>query len=85
MNLKSMLDGLEHGIETAQKIAGPAAALGIPYAGLAQSLLEVATNVRQRVVDGAVVATSDDHERIAKIIIDLEAANDRLNAEIEKS
>lgn len=85
MNLQNVIAGLNEGLVTATKIATPLAALGVPYAGVAKSLLEVAQNVEQRIADGAVVATSTEHEQVKQIIVDLQAANDRLNAEIEDS
>lgn len=85
MDLKTILDGMEEGLATATKIAGPLAALGVPYAGVAKSMLEVAENVRARIEEGAVVASEKDAARIADIITNLQAANDRLAAEIDAS
>jgi hypothetical protein len=85
MDLNDILEGLEQGLAAATKIAGPLAAVGVPYAGVAKALLEVAENVRARIEDGAVVAAEKDRARIADIITSLQAANDRLAAEIDAS
>lgn len=85
MDLNQILFSLQKGINTAQAIAGPLAAIGVPGAGLAKALLEIAENVQTRINEGAVVATSQDRERVKQIIQELQAENDRLNAEIEKS
>lgn len=85
MNLTSVLAGLQKVIDTGQSVAGPLAAMGVPYAGVAKALLDTAENLKNRIDEGAVVATSDDRAQVAKIIEDLQADNDRLNAEIEKS
>lgn len=85
MDLNAVLDGLEQGLSTATKIAGPLAAIGVPYAGVAKELLGVAENLRARIEEGAEVVTAKDRARVADIITGLQAANDRLNAEIEAS
>lgn len=85
MDLETILENLEKGLAAATSIAGPLAAVGVPYAGVAKALLEVAENVRQRIEEGRLVATEKDRARVAEIISGLQAENDRLNAEIEAS
>lgn len=85
MDLKHILSGLEDGLAAAKKIASIGAAVGIPYAGVAESLLEVAENIREKMATGEIVATSDDYAKVAAIIVDLQAENDRLAAEIDAS
>lgn len=85
MDLKTILQNLQKGIDTAQSIAGPLAAIGVPGAGLAKALLEVAENVKARIDEGAVVATSDDAAEVKLIIERLQTINDQLAAEIEES
>lgn len=85
MDLKTILQNLQKGIDTAQSIAGPLAAIGVPGAGLAKALLDVAENVKLRIDEGAVVATTDDEESVKAIIERLQAINDDLAAEIDRS
>ena len=84
-DIQALLKTLQGITETAASVAGPLAAIGVPYAGLAKAGLEIAKNVEQRIADGTVVATSQDHAAVQKVIADLEAANDLLNQEIEQS
>ena len=85
MSLKNIVDQLERGLDTAHSLAATLSAVGVPYAGLARSLLEIAQNVKDRVEEGAIVATSEDRIAVSSILSRLQAENDRLNAEIEKS
>lgn len=85
MDLTSILGNLRTITGAAQAVAGPLAAIGVPGAGLINVALEVANNLQQRMEDGGVVATSDNRAEVKAIIERLQAANDQLNAEIEKS
>jgi hypothetical protein len=85
MDLGKIFSTLQSVTETAESVAGPAAALGIPYAGLVKAGLDVARNIEQRVADGVVVASSDDRAKVKQIIADLETANDALAAAIDES
>jgi hypothetical protein len=84
-DMTKVLGGLKTALAAAQDLAGPLAAIGVPYAGLAKSALTIAQNIDQRITDGTIVATSEDHAAVKQIITDLEAENDRLAAEIDAS
>lgn len=85
MQLGQLIDQLKRGLDTAQGVAATASALGVPYAGLAKALLEIAQNVSQRIEEGQIVATSEDRAAVASIIGQLQVENDRLAAEIDQS
>lgn len=85
MDVKKLLDGLEQAIEIGKNIAGPAAALGVPGAALGKAVLEIAENLRQRVEDGTVVATSEDKEQVVAIIEKVKAENAALDDYIRNS
>lgn len=84
-DIQALVKTLQGVTEAASAVAGPLAAIGVPYANLAKAGLEIAKNVEQRIADGTVVATSEDHAAVQQVIADLEAANDLLNEQIEKS
>lgn len=85
MDLNSILASVRKTIDAAQAVADPLATLGVPYAGLARALLEVAENVEKRISDGTVVATSDQRDVVKNMIEELQAVNDGLAAEIDAS
>lgn len=84
-DLQKVMTTLKGITDTAKSVSGPLAALGLPYAGLVNSGLSIAQTLEQRISDGTVVAESSDHDQVKQIITDLQAANDKLAAEVDQS
>jgi hypothetical protein len=88
-NLGSLLSGLQSGLAVVEQLSATATALGAPtglvttVAKIGGALLETAQNVKQRVDEGKIVASSTDQAQLKTILETLQAKNDELAAYIE--
>jgi hypothetical protein len=89
LNLSSILPVLKNGLTVAETFLPAAGMFGGPViAGavkLVEGLVDVASNVSERVSEGEVVASSSDQSELQGIIQRLQTVNDQLAAKIDAS
>ena len=89
MDVRALIDGLQSGLDTVEKLLPLAGELGGQVGGsvsvIGMAVTQVADNLLQRIEDGIVVAESDDVETIRSIRGDIAAKNDELAKAIASS
>jgi hypothetical protein len=90
MDVVKATEGLQAALDTAQKLAPVAVALGMPeqvadIANVANAAVSVASNLAERINEGRIVASSGDADKVRAILAGLQAENDKLAAAIDAS
>lgn len=91
MDMSKLLDAIQKGVQFAEELApiismipgaGPIVNMATKAAG---AVLEVATNVQEKVKEGQIVMSSTDQAELKGYIDRLTAANDELMAYVDES
>ncbi|CAB4131760.1 hypothetical protein UFOVP131_31 [uncultured Caudovirales phage] len=86
MNFQTIIDGLQKGLETVEKLAPVAEQLGGgKVAALVGTLADIAGDALERVEEGTLVASEREQAVVRAINTELAAKNDALAAAISKS